>query len=153
MSPRVRPVSLALVAALALSLGAAACGGDDRLSREEYIAQADAICERVERQLQGLGQAESVEQFARLAERAIPIVRKSFDDIEALEPPEELEAKVHEWHEVNREGLRALEDLPAAARARNRSETEQILRKADETEQRADRLGREIGLKKCAESG
>ena len=154
MSPRVRLVPLTLASTLALALGATGCGGgDDRLSREEYVSKADAICTRVENRLERLGQAESVERFAQLAEEAIPIVRKSFDDIEALEPPEELEARVHEWDEINRRGLEALEDLPAAARARNRTEVEGILRRADANEKRADKLAREIGFKKCAESG
>ena len=78
-------------------------------------------------------------------------MRKSYRDIEALEPPEDLEASVQEWLEVNREGLRVLERLPAAARARDSTEAQSILRRADTSEQRASELARDIGFKTCSE--
>ena len=150
MSLRVRVASLALMGALAVALGAAACGGgDDGLSRAEYIAQADAICKRSQRRLEDLGQADSVNRFVQLTERAIPILRKQFRDIDALEPPEEIAAQVHEWHEVNTRGVEELEDLPQAVRVRDRARSEALLRRAARHEERAAALARRIGFKVC----
>ena len=57
-----------LGALLALALLGAACGGDDALSKDEYIAQANAICEDARAQVEAI----AVEFFADFPEEPTP---------------------------------------------------------------------------------
>ena len=57
MTPRALPLAAALAALLA------GCGGEDRLSTEDYRAQAVRICQASERETDRLGQPKTPAEF------------------------------------------------------------------------------------------
>ena len=79
-----------------LSLAIAGCSGDDDendgggLSKEDYIAQADAICQDAEaREMEaGLPPPGGPIDSPRLQKEIVAIARDTLADLEALEPPE-----------------------------------------------------------------
>ncbi len=147
---------VAFAAALCAVLVATACGGGDRLSREEYIHQADAICKRYEgklRRYEGrLDQASSPKELAQVIDDAIPTVEDGIGELRDLEPPESLEQRVTDWLEVNDKNVETLERLRDAAKEGNPGKLQEIVERGNENERRADELASEIGLDACSEN-
>jgi hypothetical protein len=144
-----RAVTLVVFAALA-----AGCGGEDRLSREEYIQRADATCKKYEDRLKSLEQelqrTDSPQEAAKVIDRALPIIREGVGELRDLRPPEELEGKTDEWLDLNDENTKTLEELRDAAEAGDEQKIAELARDADENEKRGDAIAREIGLDACA---
>lgn len=145
-------ISLALPV-FALAAAAAGCGGGDRLSQAEYVKQADAICARYEKRLAALPQPESTADVKTLVDKGLPIAREGNTELKELKPPEDLEAKVDQWHERNDRNLELIEDLGQAAEDGDEERIQTLASEAEENEGEADRLASEIGLKDCAEEG
>jgi hypothetical protein len=143
------------IVVLAAVLFSAACslgeGADDRLSRDEYIRRADTICADYDKRLNDLGRAESVEQLAENADRALPIAQEGVGKLRELQPPENLERPVDEWLERNDRNVDLIEALRDAARAGEETRIQELAAEAAENEAAADRLAGRIGLKDCAE--
>jgi hypothetical protein len=77
-------VVLAL-ASLAAALAVAGCGGgEDALSKEALIAEADAICAEAEEQADAVGEPRTVADVDRLA----GVFRAAVADLRGLEPPQ-----------------------------------------------------------------
>ena len=98
---RVASILCLAVAALA------ACGGDDeeRLTRDEFVEQANDICEKGNGEIEDEAEqrfgdleenppADEAEEF--LDDVLIPNVEQQLDDLRELEPPENLEDDVEE---------------------------------------------------------
>ena len=146
-----RAILIGLVTSTALAVGAG-CGGDgdDRLSREELVSEADAICAEYEAELGTLAEPESLADFERLVQDAKPIVENGIESLQALNPPEDLEDEFDEWISRNEENVAAIEDLQEAVADRDEQRIQEIVRQIDENEQEADELAAEIGLEDCA---
>lgn len=142
-------IGLATSAALAVATG---CGGDggERLSREELVSQADAICAEYEAELDELAEPESLADFERLVEDAKPIVENGIEGLRGLEPPEDLEDEYDEWLARNEENVETIDDLQAAVAERDEQRIQEIVQELDANEQEADELAAEIGLEDCA---
>jgi hypothetical protein len=125
-------------------------GGGDRLTKEELASRADAICGKYEAKLDALAEPQSIEEVASLAEKAKPIVADGVDELEQLEPPEELEDDYDRWIELNRDSLEAIDDLKQAAADGDEARVQQVVQDANAQEKEADALARQIGLDECA---
>ena len=148
-----RDVRRALIPLAAVVL-VAACGGEDRLSRDEYVKQADAICadyeEKLEEQERALQEAESPDELASVIDRAIPTIREGTDRLDALEPPEDLESQVNQWNRLNDENIKKLEQIRDAAKAGDTGKIGSLGEEISANEEDADKLARDIGLRDCA---
>lgn len=142
-------ILIGLVTSTALAVGAG-CGGGDRLSREELVSEADAICAGYEAELGALAEPESLADFERLVQDAKPIVENGIESLRALDPPEDLEHDFGEWISRNEENVAAIEELQEAFADRDEQRIQEIVRQIDENEQEADELATEIGLEDCA---
>ena len=147
-----RRARVALVAA-AVVLAAAACGdgdGEDRLSREEWVRAADAICTDYDGRLEQLPDPNTLDELADVAERAHPIARAGVRRLRALRPPAELANDVDEWLDRNDANVRTIERLGDAARAGDETRVQEIASAGADNEAAADALARELGLRACA---
>jgi hypothetical protein len=143
-------LSAFVVAAAGLAAG---CGGDDDgiptgdVSKQEYIAQADEICGRGDREIEraareafgARGPAPSEEQVVAFAEETvIPNVQGQLDDLRELEAPEADADRIEEIYDTAQENLDALAEDPG------------VLNNPDANPfAEANRLARAYGLKKC----
>ncbi len=117
----------ALLAALALAIAAfaiAGCGDDgddtetssgDPLSKEEFIAQADEICESgdadIEQQALDLGVGVDPDELVTTV--IVPGTRQQVEQIRELAPPEGDEEEINEFLDTFDRGLDELENDPA----------------------------------------
>lgn len=114
-----RRATVAVVAAIAV--GFAGCGGDDSPSNEEFLAQANTICERhhakisaeASKVLAG-GNLPSPQEFGRLARGTIiPEYSAQIEELRAIEPSEEKEEQFRAWLDDSTELKNRLEQNPA----------------------------------------
>jgi hypothetical protein len=98
-----RLLPLALLAALALG----ACGGDDRLSTDEYRAEARQICQDADRATEAVEEPTRAtpEAIVTYFERLLSANERSTERFQELEPPEELQEAHDEALRTNREGV------------------------------------------------
>jgi hypothetical protein len=138
---------LAGTAALAVGCG----GGGDRLSREELVSQADAICTRYDEQLEGLREPESIADVERFAAEARAIIRRGVDELRELEPPEDLEEDYDRWVATNEDALDLIDELEQAAAERDAQRVQELIADAERQDDEADKIARRIGLDDCAD--
>ena len=138
---------------VALAFLASACGGEkERLSRQEYVRQVDAICKKFEDDLDALEEPANADEVAAFVDEAHRVAEDGVADLKELKPPAELEAKVDAWLELNDERVKEIGRAAEATKSGDVSAIVEIAREAEETDEKADALAREIGLDECVEA-
>jgi transcriptional regulator with GAF, ATPase, and Fis domain len=140
-----------ILAGAAVVVLAAGCGGEKRLSREEYSKRADAICSKYNARIKALGQPGSIRALPRYVDRALPIARKGTEELRRLEPPKDEEKTANEWLDQNDSAVGALERLRDAAKHADRSGIQAALTEAAAANRAANRFARQLGLRICAQ--
>ncbi len=124
---------------LVFALAVAACGSDDALSKDEYIAQGNAICENTHTHLEAIF-AESVanlpaeftpEEFAEvlvggLLDQFTAAIEEQLADLRALAAPEGDEILLASFYDEVEAVLGAIKQLADAAAAGDPSAIEQL---------------------------
>ena len=102
---------------LLLVLSVAGCGGGD--SREDFVADATAICEEMTQRIADLGVPESFTDTQLYARRAKDAVSDGIDDLRELTPPPDLEDGYTRYLATLEQRRRQLELLASAADENN----------------------------------
>ena len=94
---------VALIAAMLLVAG---CGGEDRLSTEDYRAELKKICEESDRQTEQVAEPTRAtpEAIADYLRRLRDVNASTIDKVEGLEPPEDLEDAHNDALDANKAG-------------------------------------------------
>ncbi|MGD9695965.1 MAG: hypothetical protein AB7V42_09930 [Thermoleophilia bacterium] len=122
MNPLLRPrrPAAAVLVAVALGLGVTSgCGGDDdagdaSLTRQEFIAKADAICAAGNSRIAaaaadvGGGGPPTGARAKALADTIAADIGRQADEIAALDPPDEIRAEVDALLAAARKGIATL---------------------------------------------
>jgi hypothetical protein len=147
----VRGPAIAVVAALAVvAAGCGGGGGGGRLSRDDYVAKADAICRATVEKRQALPAPTAVAGILRYVDRALPLLDSARSDLQALRPPPELEDEVTSWLQAIEDERDALSNLRRAAAEKDAAKVRAIGSQGAAIEQRARARARAIGLVACA---
>lgn len=141
----------ALVPLLALVLvaGCGGGGGGDRLTREQFVAQADAICKRQVARIKAVPQPKTLEELEEYADKVLPLAREEIDQLRELEPPEADEEKVDRMLDEVEATVSAVERIGAAAKSGDQAELQAAIAEGQAADARAERVARELGLKVC----
>jgi len=156
-------VTCAVLVVLAAGLFLAGCGGGgesstsvttsgEPLSKQELVAQGDAICQNASDQFAQLQQnpPTTAEGVATLTQRVIEITETQVSQLRELKPPASLQSALDDYLEalekniaVLRQGLKAAEqnDVTGYQVAQAKSAQEQV--------QRLE-LARAVGFKECS---
>jgi hypothetical protein len=138
-------IALGITAAIVI----AGCGGDDRLTREEFVSEAEAICEEFDQRLEDVPDPESADDVERYVDEARPVIEDGLGELRALQPPEELEEQWDELMDRNDEALEVLDDLSEAAASADEARLQEISEEASRQDAETDRMARAIGLENC----
>ncbi|MBI5104455.1 MAG: hypothetical protein HZB46_05615 [Solirubrobacterales bacterium] len=161
MSRPLRAVALVLTAVLALSF--AACGGDDgggdRLSKDEYIKQAEAIGQRVEKETNSLNTSNvsSPKELAPILEKLRDQISSAKDNIGDLKPPEEVQQAHDKTIESLELFLKDLDPVIAAAKANDTKKLQELTsgsfpsQAAQRANQEAEKIYKEKGYGQLAD--
>jgi hypothetical protein len=140
-----------LLALAVVGLAAGCGGGSGRLSKEEYVKQADAICTKYNAKLKALPRPTGISALPAYVDRALPLARKGDDELRALEPPKDEEQTAKEWLDQNDSVVGSMERLRDAAKKGDRAGIQTALNEATSANQSANRLARQLGLTVCAQ--
>lgn len=145
---------VALLFALVLAIVVAGCGGGggggDRLSKDEYVAQADAICKEVEQKGDAIEEPTSLEDVGRFVDEALPVFDDGLDRLRELRPPAELQDAVDDWLATGNETRDLLEELKDVAGDGDAAKVQELGGKGEDLDKKSDDLARQIGLEECA---
>lgn len=144
-----RPIAITLTCAAAL----AACGGDDRLSADEYRSQGNEACEAYEERVRALSQPSSLDDVPEYADQAQAELTELIDTLDELQPPDDLEQKHDELVRLGRQSVDALGDLSTAGESGEQQQIQRALASAARLDQQSDQLSRDLGLEACADQG
>jgi hypothetical protein len=147
-----QPHVLVLLAFLtgAMGLAGAGCGGgDDRLTREELIDEADATCAEFDQQIEDVQEPESLDDIERYLQEIRPIVEEGTDELDALEPPEDLQDEYDDWIAATRSGVDRFDELEEAAASGDEQRIQEVFEDVGTGGEEADRLAEEIGFQEC----
>jgi hypothetical protein len=143
--------AIAFVAALTvIAAGCGGGGGDERLSRDDYVAKADAICRATVDKRRALPVPTALAGIPRYVDRALPLLDSARSDLRALRPPPELEDEVTSWLQAIEDERDALSNLRRAAADKDAAKARAIGSQGVVIEQRARTRARAIGLVACA---
>ncbi len=143
--------SAALLAAT-VALAGSGCGGDEPLTRAEYVKQADAICTDYAARQAKLGGPKDVGDIARVAEQTKPLIEERLEKLRELKPPKAVEDSAEEAFDLIERQLPKIDELEDAARAGDAARIRSIAASATKLDQQARAKTRAIGLKVCGAS-
>jgi hypothetical protein len=149
-----RGVSLLLVMAVVAPV-AGGCGSKSgRLSKSEFVKQANAICakyeQRVQKRMAGIP-AGNEAQLASSNEKVLPVIREGNDELRSLKPPEGLQGHYDRWMKIADAEVAAASKLQNALRKGDRQAIQSAFAELQTKDVDQDRLARqELGLNGCA---
>jgi hypothetical protein len=132
---------------------AAGCGGEDggdRLTREEFVSRAEAVCEEYDGRIEELGEPESEDQLGEYTDELVRIVEDGVGELRQLRPPEDLEEEYDSWMATNEEAVDAARELDQAVEDQDAERLAEIGAEVEQKEEEADELARDLGLEGCA---
>ncbi len=129
----------------------AACGGG--LSKGELVAKGDAICARVNEQVAQEPDPKTAEDLERLANRTVEISDPAIKDMEALEPPGELESDLDKFVASLKRQRDLTKKIGAAAAEGDTAEVRRLGAQAQKAQDEYRRLTGKIGFKDCGGGG
>src|SRR3954468_8020917 len=133
------------LAVLFVSLGLAACGGDDDSSsapsKAEFAKSADKICKDTEKDLENIGKgASNPDEVADAIDKVVDKSKQAANDLVALDRPEGDAGQTAEdftegfRSELNDQIIPALEDLQAALKKKDVEGVQKAAKKLQELE-------------------
>jgi hypothetical protein len=149
-----RAVSL-LLAVAAVALVASGCGSkDERLTKEEFVKQANAICanyeQRVQKRMAGIPPGDE-KQLASSIEKVLPVIREGNDELRSLKPPEGLQGHYDRWMKIADAEVAAASKLQNALHKGDRQAIQAAFAELQNKDVDQDRLARQkLGLNGCA---
>jgi len=135
----------------AVALVVASCGGEERLSQEEFQEQGNAICAKYDKQIEDIGTPTSVEEVPAYVNKVLPIVERQIEDMKELNPPEEDQEAFDEMIAEAEKTVEAGRDLGEASEANDDAAIEKALNEGNTASDRADEHATDLGLTDCVD--
>jgi hypothetical protein len=136
-----------LLMVAASGLVALGCGGgDDNLTKAQFIQQSDAICKKGNKQIDAAaekiftnGQQPSKAQLEKFSsETLIPNIQRQVDDVRALNEPSEDEDQVNAF-------------LDSAQSELDKGKEDPLYMTSDKSFSETNKLGKQYGFKVCSQ--
>jgi hypothetical protein len=132
-----------------IPLALAACGGDDGPSKEDYIADADEICARSNKETDAIfeqafenPQKPEPEEAQAALKEALPVVKKDLEELKGLEKPKGDEDEIDAiWAAIDT-GIQTLDEASADPNAA-------LVSLTSEPFAAGEKLAGDYGMKDC----
>ena len=146
------PVVVKMLATAVLSaMVFGACGGG--LSKEEYIEQADEICQDAQDEFNEMEQPQSLDELEPFVNEARDRTEELIGKLRDLEPPEEIADQAETMLDNLDEAVGRFPDLLDAAEDQDVEEIQAINADIQENVDAANEAAQDIGLEECGDTG
>ena len=136
------------IAAVAVSgLFAASCGGEDKLSKTDYITQADKICADAQKKLEAVPQPKSANELKDYSAKLKPLLDDAVERLDALEPDDAVKGSADALVSSTKSAVKVAEDL---GKTTDEAKVQKLLETAEKTERSTDARLKKDGFKDCA---
>jgi hypothetical protein len=128
------------------------CGGDSELSREDFVAKADRVCEQTSGEFARVQRVPptSAKQAEKQVQALIDVERGALEELRNLEPPAGLRSRYERYLESRDRALRFLEDGREAASNNDPQAYNAAKREAAAEQAQRLQLARRVGLRRCS---
>lgn len=140
----------AFVLVTILLLAGCGGGGGERLTRQEYASQADAICAKYNQQTKALQNPTSLSELGKAADKTLPIIDNALKDLRKLKPPENEEATVDQWLQQVESLKGDLTEIRDKAKDNDIQGVQAVVPKASQHNTQANKLAAQLGMKVCS---
>jgi hypothetical protein len=144
---KVLPAAAVLAAALA-----AGCGGNDALSKDEFVKQGNAACAKYAAATKQIGDPKTIDDIPRLLDATVREFDTMIASLKDIQPPDDLSADYDKLVGTADDAKRSFADLKAAAESKDQTKLDAAAAKASATDKESDALATKLGLDGCAKS-
>jgi sugar diacid utilization regulator len=147
---RARIVACALV--LILLSGACSSGSSDRLTKAQYIAKADKICEEANQKTAALGAPASKDPkvVAKFLQKSGTIISNAVDQLKQLRPPAADEQKINQLVDGLQKSAGYFPALIKAVRTDNKQQLAQTAQQLQQASLEGQQVAQTYGFHVCA---
>ncbi len=121
----------------------------DAMALDDWIEEADAICEAADEDIEALGEPESEEEFVEYMGEAAELFVSQLDDLKALGIPDDKADEVEEAFDLLDQQSEMLEEMLEVAEDEGAEAVFEMMEEGDELEEQLDELAADIGLEAC----
>ena len=139
-----------LVALAGATAFAAAGCGSGRLSHDQFVAHADAVCSAYDAKVQLLSRPRSYADIVAYVGQTLPLYVAALDKLKALQPPRDDEDAVRAWLALNDRVVATVRRLRAAALRHDPAGTNDASTAMQAASLASRRAAAALGLTACA---
>ena len=143
-------LALLTIVVIVLLAGCGGGGSSARLSKSEFDAKANAICDKYTKRINGVTAPKGLKDIPHYVDKVLPILREGTSKLDDLKPPSDLQATTDQWRQILHDEVKQAEALKQAA---DKGDTAQVLRIVSETSsknKRGNALAAQLGAQTCA---
>jgi hypothetical protein len=119
------------------------------VSKQQFIAQADAACKKFDDRLKGLARAKSFDDVARTYRESAREARAFYEDFRAIPRPRGDERILSRYQEVLNDSISVTEQGAAAIEGSDDKRLRGLTREASRLRRENTRISRRYGFKVC----
>ncbi len=138
-----------LLFTIALVAGCGGGGSSERLTREDYASQADAICGKYNQQTKALANPSNLSDLADVADKTLPILDNALDDLHKLKPPADEQSTADDWLTAVEKLKGDLKEIRDKAKDKDIKGVQAVVPKASEHNAKANKLATQLGMTVC----
>jgi hypothetical protein len=139
-----------------VALGLVGCGGGGggggSSSAAEFRQQADGICAKYEAKITALGTPTSLDELGDFVDQAVSIIEQGNNELQSLEPPDELADDWDRAMQIQGESLQTTRDLQDAIHNQDDAKVQELLGKLDAAQAESTQVAQRLGLENCGRS-
>ena len=138
-----------------LAVAAAGCGGGgggSALSKDEYSARLNHICQELNAKNKEIGEPNSVEDVVQKGPKLNDAFQGAIDEVEDLKPPDELKDAHERFLTLGKQIHSKIDDLIDAAKKNDQAAAQQISNSLDRLDRESNEIAtNQLGAPACAE--